>query len=54
MTKRRPKGEGSVYRRKYGRVVGVYDEANGRTGYITSKIMTKAQMKAKIRKADWR
>jgi hypothetical protein len=48
--KGRPKGEGSVYRRKDGRVVGEYDDLNGRTGYITSKIMTKAQMKAKVRK----
>ena len=51
MTKRRPKGEGSVYRRKDGRVVGEYEDANGRTRYITSKAMTKAEMKARVRKA---
>ena len=49
MTKRRVKGEGSVYRRKDGRVVGEYEDANGRKRYITSK--TKAEMKAIIRKA---
>ena len=51
MTKRRPKGEGSVYRRKDGRVVGEYEDATGRKRYITSKTMTKAEMKAKVRKA---
>src|SRR5215216_732537 len=49
MTKRRPNGEGSVYRRKYGRVVGEYVDANGRTRYITSK--TKREMQAIARKA---
>ena len=34
MTKRRAKGEGSVYRRKDGRVVGEYLDANGRKRYI--------------------
>ena len=51
MTKRRPKGEGSVYRRKDGRMVGEYEDANGRKRYITSTTMTKAQMKAAVRKA---
>jgi integrase len=51
MTKRRPKGEGSVYRRKDGRVVGEYEDANGITRYITSKTKTKREMKAIIRKA---
>ena len=49
MTKRTPKGEGSVYRRKDGRVVGEYVDANGRTRYITSK--TKREMQAIVRKA---
>jgi len=44
MTKRRPKGESSVYRRKGGHVVGEYVDANGRTRYITSK--TKREMQA--------
>jgi integrase len=51
MTKRRPKGEGSAYRRKDGRVVGEYEDAYGRTRYITSTTMTKAEMRAKVRKA---
>ena len=51
MTKRRPKGEGSVYRRKNGRVVGEYEDANGCKRYITSKTNTKTQMKALVRKA---
>jgi integrase len=51
VTKRRPKGEGSVYRRRDGRVVGEYEDANGRKRYITSKTKTKAEMKAAVRKA---
>ncbi len=51
MSKRRPKGEGSVYRRKDGRVVGEYEDANGRKRYITSTTKTKAEMKAAVRKA---
>jgi integrase len=51
MARRRPKGEGSVYRRKDGRVVGEYEDANGRKRYITSKTMSKAEMRAKVRKA---
>jgi len=51
MTKRRPKGEGSVYRRKDGRVVGEYEDANGRKRYITSKTKTKTQMTALVRTA---
>ena len=50
MAKRRPKGEGSVYRRKDGRVVDEYVDANGRTRYITSKTKTKREMNAIIRK----
>lgn len=51
MSKRRTKGEGSVYRRDDGRVVGEYRDANGRKRYITSKTKTKAEMKAAVRKA---
>ncbi len=51
MSKRRTKGEGSVYRRDDGRVVGEYKDANGRKRYITSKTKTKAEMKAAVRKA---
>jgi hypothetical protein len=50
MTRRRVKGEGSVYRRKDGRVVAEYLDANGRKRYITSKTKTKAEMKAALRK----
>ena len=50
MTKRRIKGEGSVYRLKDGRVVGEYLDANGRKRYITSKTKTKTEMKGALRK----
>jgi integrase len=50
MTKKRANGEGSVFRRADGRVVGVYEDANGKTRYITSKTMTKTEMKAAVRK----
>src|SRR5918998_924914 len=50
MTKKRANGEGSVYRRKDGRVVGEWLDANGKTRYMTSKNMSKAEMKAAIRK----
>jgi len=51
VTRRRPKGEGSVSRRKDGRVVGEYEDADGRKRYVTSKTKTKAEMKALVRKA---
>lgn len=50
MTKRRAKGEGSVYRRKDGRVVGECEDANGRKRYITSTTKTKQEMKVAVRK----
>jgi hypothetical protein len=50
VTKRRAKGEGSVYRRKDGRVVGEYEDANGRKRYITSTTKTKQEKKAAVRK----
>ena len=50
MTKKRGNGEGSVFKRADGRVVGVYEDANGRTRYFTSKTMTKVEMKAAVRK----
>jgi hypothetical protein len=50
VTKRRAKGEGSVYRRKDGRVVGEYEDANGRKRYITSTTKTKQEMNAAVRK----
>jgi integrase len=48
MTKRREKGEGSVYRRKDGRCVGEYEDANGKRRYVSGK--TKAEARAKLRK----
>jgi integrase len=48
MTKRRVKGEGSVYRRKDGRCIGEYEDANGRKRYISGK--TKAEVRRKLRK----
>ncbi len=49
MTKRRGKGEGSVYRRKDGRVVGEYEDANGKRRYISGK--SKLEVQQKLRKA---
>src|SRR5918995_1339210 len=48
MTKRRVKGEGSVYERGDGRVVGEYEDANGKRRYISGK--TKAEVQRKLRK----
>jgi integrase len=50
MTKRRVKGEGSVYRCKDGRVVGTWVDADGRKRYITSTTKNKTEMKVAIRK----
>ncbi len=47
MTKRRTKGEGSVYRRGDGRVVGEYLDANKQRRYVTGK--NKPEVKAKLR-----
>ena len=49
MTKKRANGQGSVYRRKGGRVVGEWEDGEGRTRYVTSKTKYKAQMKAIVR-----
>jgi integrase len=49
MTRRRAKGDGSVYRREDGRWVGEYDDLNGKRRYITGK--TKSGVQAKLRKA---
>jgi integrase len=48
MTKRRIKGEGSVYRRKDGRCMGEYVDANGKRRYVSGK--TKPEVRAKLRK----
>jgi integrase len=48
MTRRRMKGEGSVYKRKDGRIVGEYEDANGRRRYTSGK--TKAEVRQKLRK----
>ncbi len=50
MTKRRVKGEGSVYRCKDVRVVGTGVDANGRKRYITSTTKRKREMKTLLRK----
>lgn len=50
MSKRRAKGEGSVFTRKDGRVVGEWDDANGKTRYMTSTKMSKAEMSKAVRK----
>jgi len=48
MTKRRVKGEGSVYRRKDGRCMGEYVDANGKKRYVSGK--TKPEVRQKLRK----
>ena len=48
MAKRRDKGEGSVYRRKDGRCVGEYEDANGKRRYVSGK--TKAEVRTKLRR----
>jgi integrase len=50
MTKKRANGEGSVYKTKDGRVIGSWQDANGKTRYMTSKTMTKREMNAVVRK----
>ena len=45
---RRPKGSGSIYTRKDGRIVGEY-EANGKKRYVYGK--TKKDVAAKLAKA---
>jgi len=47
MTKRRIKGEGSVYQRKDARFVGEYNDANGRRRYVSGK--NKADVRTKLR-----
>ena len=48
MTKRRTKGDGSVYQRSDGRFVGEYDDARGKRRYVSGT--NKADVKAKLRK----
>jgi integrase len=50
MSKKRANGEGSVYKTKDGRVIGSWQDANGKTRYITSKTMTKREMNKAVRK----
>jgi len=51
VSKRRAKGDGSVYTRKDGRVVGEWMDANGRARYMTSTKMSKADRK-KLQERD--
>jgi hypothetical protein len=39
MSKRRVKGEGSVYKRGDGRIVDEYEDANGKDRYISGKTL---------------
>ena len=48
MTKRRDKGDGSVYQRKDGRYIGEYTDANGKRRYVSGK--SKADVRGKLRK----
>jgi integrase len=50
VSKRRAKGDGSVYTRKDGRVVGEWTEAHGRARYMTSTKMSKTEMSNAVRK----
>ncbi len=52
MTKRRGNGEGSVYRRGDGRVVGEYEDANGKRRYISGKTKTAVQRRLRELLAD--
>src|SRR5918995_818075 len=52
MTKRRAKGEGSVYRRGDGRVVGEYVDANAKRRYISGKTKTEVRQKLRNLLAD--
>jgi len=49
MTKRRVKGEGSVYRRKDGRYLGEYTDDTGKRRFVSGK--SKQDVAAKLRKA---
>ena len=49
MTKKRANGEGSVYRRKDGRVVGEWTDTHGQTKHTTSTKTNENQMRAAIR-----
>ena len=40
MTRKRGSGEGSVFKRKDGRVVGVYEDANGKTRSCNGKLLS--------------
>jgi hypothetical protein len=46
LTKRRAKGEGSVYKRKDDRYMSEYEDANGKKPYITAR--TKAEVRQKL------
>jgi integrase len=48
VAKRRGNGEGSVYRRGDGRIIGEYVDAYGRRRYVSGK--TKTEVKAKLRR----
>lgn len=50
MSKKRANGEGSVYKTKDGRVIGLWQDANGKTRYMTSKTMTKRETSRAVRK----
>jgi hypothetical protein len=50
MTKKRANGEDSVFRCADGRVGGVFEDSNGETRHITSKTLTKTEVKAAVRK----
>ncbi len=52
MTKRRGNGEGSVYRRGDGRVVGEWVDANGKRRYISGKTKTGVQRRLREVLAD--
>jgi integrase len=54
VTKRRTKGDGSVYQRKDGRFVGEYTDVLGKRRYVSGKNKTdvKAKIKEKLRDKD--
>ena len=52
MTKKRANGEGSVYRRKDGRVVAEWVDANGKRRYASCKTKSEARRRLRELLAD--
>ncbi len=53
MTKRRGRGEGSVYLRKDDRCIGEYEDANGKRRYDSGKTKAEVRQKLHPRSEKW-